>query len=192
LAYHSFSEARSDTVLVEQVDVVGLQADERRFGDGADVLRTAVGTRDRAVFQLEAELGGDDHVLAHRRQRFAHQLFVDVGSVGLGGIEKVDAAFHGRTQHTDAFAFLDRLAGSEAQVHGTHAQCRHRKTAVAQLTHFHLLLHVIDSGTPLTISTLSTGSDCLYPRFALPIGILLKAVVGNHIEPSQRCTNDGP
>ena len=43
-ARHVFDRrARIDTVLVEQIDVAGFQADQRRFGDGVDVLRTAVG-----------------------------------------------------------------------------------------------------------------------------------------------------
>jgi hypothetical protein len=41
---------RVDMMLIEQVDVVSLQADERRFGDGANVRRAAVGVGNGAVF----------------------------------------------------------------------------------------------------------------------------------------------
>ena len=56
----SIGTLRIDAMLIEQIDVVGLQALERCFDDFANVLGTAVGCRNFAVPDVEAELGGDD------------------------------------------------------------------------------------------------------------------------------------
>ena len=65
-----------DAVLIEQIDDVGLQPLERGLGDLLDMLRPAVeaarsgrGCR----IDVEAELRGDHHLLAERRQRFARR-----------------------------------------------------------------------------------------------------------------------
>ena len=65
-----------DAVLIEEIDRVGLEPLQRRLGDLADVRGPAVQTRLLAVLELEAELGRDDDLIAHGRQRFADQLFV--------------------------------------------------------------------------------------------------------------------
>ncbi|KOE70066.1 hypothetical protein D18P1_0304155 [Aggregatibacter actinomycetemcomitans serotype f str. D18P1] len=59
---------RFDTVLVEQVDVVGIQARKRLFDHGADAFGAAVQPfGDDAVF--ETEFGGNDDLFAKRRNR---------------------------------------------------------------------------------------------------------------------------
>src|SRR5208283_2946352 len=86
---------RITAVLVEQVNAVGLEPLERCIGDFTNTLWPAVGTSG-GVAALEAKLGGDHHLVAERRKRFADNLFIDEGAVSLGGVEKGDAAFNGR------------------------------------------------------------------------------------------------
>lgn len=58
---------RVDAVLVEQVDGVHPQAAQGGVGDGADVLGSAGQAVLGAVgVDVEAELGGDDDLVAHR------------------------------------------------------------------------------------------------------------------------------
>src|SRR6266566_1577015 len=49
----------------------------------------------------DAELGGDHHLCTHWRQRLAHELFVGVRTVNLGGIEECDTALDGRADERD-------------------------------------------------------------------------------------------
>ena len=78
-----------DAVLVEQIDEVGLETLERGVGDFADVVRPAVETALSALDpDFESKLGGDDDVLAKRRERLADQVFVRVWPVNFGGIEE--------------------------------------------------------------------------------------------------------
>ena len=67
---------RVDPVLIEEVDAVGPETLERRLDHLLDVLRLAV---EPARFEVEAELGGDDHLVADGRQGLADQLLVRVG-----------------------------------------------------------------------------------------------------------------
>jgi len=63
-----------DTVLVEQVDDVGLQPLQRRIGNLPDMSRLAVHGALAAIgAEVEAELGGDDDLVAKGRQRLAEQ-----------------------------------------------------------------------------------------------------------------------
>nr|BFE73389.1 hypothetical protein GCM10020092_066900 [Actinoplanes digitatis] len=90
-----------DPVLVEEVDPVGAQPPQRRVGDPADVLGTAVHAVRAAAADVEAELGGDDDPVAQRLEGLADQLLVDVGAVDLGGVEERDAGLDGATQDAD-------------------------------------------------------------------------------------------
>ena len=61
-----------------------------------DVLRPAIEPALLPVgIELEAELGGDHDLLAHRSKRFAHELFVRERPVDLGRVEEGDAALDG-------------------------------------------------------------------------------------------------
>ena len=79
-----------------------LQALERGLDHLLDVLRPAV---EPAGFDVEAELGGDDDLVAEGRERFADELFVRVRAVDLGGIEERDALLVGGTDDLDALRF---------------------------------------------------------------------------------------
>ena len=63
-----------------------------------------------AVLDVEAELGGDHHLVADRRERLADQLLVGEGAVDLGGVEEGDAALDRRADQRDASAFVTLAA----------------------------------------------------------------------------------
>src|ERR1700704_3294860 len=67
---------RVNTVLIEEVDRIDLEALERGLGDLFDVPGPTVQTALLASFELEPELGGNHHLMTHRSQRFADELFV--------------------------------------------------------------------------------------------------------------------
>ena len=81
-----------DAVLVVEVDVVGAEPLERAFDGEADVLRAAV-ERPRAAAGVgdQAELGGQDGLVAAAFERPADELLVGVGPVDLGGVDERDA-----------------------------------------------------------------------------------------------------
>jgi hypothetical protein len=82
------------------------------------VLRPAVQADDGAiVVDLEAELGGDDHLVTDGLQRFAHQFLVDKGAIAFGGIEQRDPAVDGGPDDADRLALFRGGAKAEAQAH---------------------------------------------------------------------------
>ena len=75
-------------MLVQQIDVVGTQAPQGTFHGPPDVVGAAVEGRGPAFFDAKTEFGGDDHLVAHRGQRFADPFLTGVGAVDLGRIEE--------------------------------------------------------------------------------------------------------
>jgi hypothetical protein len=134
-ACHIFDgDVRILAVLVEQVELLDLQAFERLLGHGANALGTAIEPLLRVAI-AEAEFGGDDDLTAHRRQRFADQFFI--GPVGLGRIEQGHALLHRRTDQLDGGIALKRRAVAEAQAHAAQADGRHAQSASSKFTFLH-------------------------------------------------------
>ncbi len=48
---------------------------------------------------IPSTLGRDDEVVGVRRERFGDQLFVDIGTVGISSIDKVDSQLDGSAKH---------------------------------------------------------------------------------------------
>ncbi|MNT23832.1 hypothetical protein D3C72_1592710 [compost metagenome] len=114
---------RIDAVLVKQIDVIGLQSTQRALDRNPDVLGAAVKNLLLIVVAKgEAKLGGDDHLIAHRCQGFAHHLFVQVRAVHLGGIEERDASVNRRSDQRNGLLCVSRGAVAMAQAHATQAQ----------------------------------------------------------------------
>jgi hypothetical protein len=78
-------------VLVEEVDVVGLEAAQRPLDGLTDVLGPAVHADDLSVLDLEPELGRDDRLVALSLERLSEQLLVVERAVDLGRVEEVHA-----------------------------------------------------------------------------------------------------
>src|SRR5580698_1653077 len=79
-----------------------------------DPARSTVGIR------LEAELGGDHHLITKRSQRFADQLFVSERTVDLGGVKECNATFDGRPDQRDHLLCVSR--GTETETHSHAAE----------------------------------------------------------------------
>jgi len=77
-----------DAVLVEKIDVIGSQPLQRSFDCPANVL--AIQPYHLPVFDLPAELRGDDDLVAFSAKRSADQFFIDVRPIHLGRVEEVD------------------------------------------------------------------------------------------------------
>src|SRR5207249_3769862 len=94
-------DVRVDTVLIIQIDDVGPESFQRTLDALLDALWAAVLDLLPAGITSDPELRGDHHLSAHRRQRFANELFVGVRTVDFGRIEECDAAFNGRADERD-------------------------------------------------------------------------------------------
>ena len=75
-------------MLIEEIDLVGLQSLERGFGDFFDVPRPTVHTCLLSVgTDFETEFGGYYHLTAKGSERFAHEFFVCKWAVHFGSVE---------------------------------------------------------------------------------------------------------
>ncbi len=111
---------RVDTVLIEQVDSVDFEPLERALGDLLDVLWPAIQalpTGTSVWIELEPELGGDHHLVAHRRKSFANELFVREWTIDLSRIEECYAAFHGRAEKSDHLLLVSSRTVRKAHSH---------------------------------------------------------------------------
>src|SRR5438270_4760878 len=86
---------RIDTMLIEEIDHIGLKAFERSLGNLLDVLWPAVQPCRRTLHRsvglrryIEAELGGDHYPIAHGSECLTNQLLVDVRPIDLRRIEE--------------------------------------------------------------------------------------------------------
>ncbi len=128
-----------DAVLVIEIDAVGPEALQRFLDDPPDALRPAVQSI-RAV-DLEAELGGDDNVVAHGRERLADEFLVDVRAVDFCGIEERDASLVGVANDSDALGPVHtRTVVTAAEAHVAEAKLRHLQTSQFPSSHCVCLL----------------------------------------------------
>ena len=123
-----------DPVELKKVDPVDLQPDEAALAARAQILWATVGhplVRPRA---LKAGLGGDDQVLRVGRQSLGDQLLRDRGSVGVGGVDEIDAKLDGATQHGDGFLPIGGFApdASAGEAHGAEAETIDRQFVADQ------------------------------------------------------------
>jgi hypothetical protein len=91
-------DVRIDAVLIEEIDPIGPESRQGRLGHLPDMHGPAVQAVLFAVFELESELGRNHDLIAHRAQRFAHELFVGEGAIRFRRIEERDAAYDSRTE----------------------------------------------------------------------------------------------
>jgi len=117
-----------DAVLVEKVDVVGLESLERGLGHGPDALRTAVHAA-RGIAILEVKLGGNHHLVADRCQGFAHDLLVRERAVGFGRVKEGDAVVKGRTDQRKGLLPLLSRTVAIAQSHAAESESWDFQTA---------------------------------------------------------------
>ena len=75
------------------------------------MLGPAVGPGEPVAVEAEAELGGEDDLVALALERAAEQLLVGEGPVRLGGVEEGDAELEGAMQSRDGFLFVGNAVG---------------------------------------------------------------------------------
>jgi len=116
-------------VLVIEVDHVGIEPFQRGFRHGLDMFGTAVDARHAVeastfVEDLEAEFGGDRHLVAHRLQRLAEQDLVLKGAVDFRRVEEGHPGLDRRLQDGVRVG-LRHVAPVGAELPGAEADDRH-------------------------------------------------------------------
>jgi hypothetical protein len=92
---------RVQPVLIEQLDGFEAQPLQASLGSLPDSFGAAVKPGHLPALVVEAELGGDHHLVPHRGERFPRQFLIDEWPVSLGGIEQGDAPLHGLAGQLD-------------------------------------------------------------------------------------------
>jgi hypothetical protein len=128
---------RIDSVLVEQVDMVCLQARERFVSHFPNAFRATVQTAGRKAV-LEAEFCGDDYLVADWAKGFTEQIFVGERSIGLGRVEEGHAMIKSRADQFDRFIFVHRGTKSEAHAHATETDGGDFQIAFSKVAFLHL------------------------------------------------------
>jgi hypothetical protein len=128
---------RIDAVLVEEIDVIGLETLQRGLGHLPDALRATVEARGR-VAALKAEFGRDDHLIAERGQGFAHEFLVRKWTVRLGSVEEGDVALNGRPDQRNSLVLADRWTIGEAQAHAAEPDRRDFQSTFSECAFMHL------------------------------------------------------
>src|SRR5213076_1237421 len=86
-------------------------------GDRADLRRTAVETGHLVLRDVPPELRGDRHVVAHRLERLAHDVFVPVRAVDFRGIEECHATINRSPEDRAALLAAARASVALADPH---------------------------------------------------------------------------
>ena len=114
-------------MLIEEIDMIGPQTLQAGVCHCFDVLGPAIRPAPalaRLKIDVEAELGGDRHLVADRLERLAHQLFIREWPVGFGGIEVRDAKVVCGTNQLDHLALVGCRAIGRAHAHAAEAESR--------------------------------------------------------------------
>src|SRR5689334_5880108 len=101
---------RVHTVLVEEIDAIGVETTQRAVDHVADVVRVAVHARDARLAEPKPELRGDDYAIARAApelsQRARQQLFILVWPVRFGRVEKRQAQLDGAMDRGNGSALV--------------------------------------------------------------------------------------
>src|ERR1700730_13598021 len=131
--------------LIKQVDNVDLQPPQRRLSDLADVLGPAVHANlpSRLGIEPPAELGGDHHLVAKRRERLADQLFVRERAVDLCGIEESYLAFDRPADDSDSLLLVEDVTITKVEPHASEANRGHFEPAFSELSLHHRFFSIL-------------------------------------------------
>jgi len=116
--------ARVDSVLIEEIDVIDAETLQRGIRHRLHVLRPAVGPdngRPLLRIDLEAELRGDDDLVALAFEGAADELLVLERAIDFSGIEEGHAELDRAVDGRDRFAFVGRAIGP-AHPHAAEAE----------------------------------------------------------------------
>src|SRR5690606_28037483 len=92
---------------------------------------------------IEAELGGDEHLLAHGGQRFADQLLIGKGAIDLGSVEEGDAPLHRRAYERNHLLPVRGRPIVHAHPHTAETDGGHFQATGAQSSFLHWSLLVL-------------------------------------------------
>src|SRR5271169_963566 len=135
---------RVDSVLIEQVDGIDLEALNRGFGDLLNALWAAIRTNEAGTsvrLEFEPELGGDHHFSAERRKSFAHEFLVCEWTIDFSRIEECYAAFHGGAENRDHLLLVSSRTVRKAHSHAAQAEGRNFQFIISKFA----LLHCFSS-----------------------------------------------
>ena len=85
----------------------------------------------------EPELGGDDHLVAKGRDRFADEFFVREGAVRFRGVEERHAVIERRADDPNCLLVVGGGAVDCREAHAPVAESRDRELAVAERAGLH-------------------------------------------------------
>src|SRR5450432_3225915 len=132
---------RVDAVLIEQVDGFELEPQQGAFHGLLDVFGLTVnsGGSRLVIFarQIEAELGGNDHLPAEWGQGLPHQFLVDERAVDFGRVKEGDTAIDGGMQKGGHLLLVFGGSVGEAHTHAAKADGRNFEIAFSQCALFH-------------------------------------------------------
>ena len=115
-----------------------------RLSDPSTAFRMRSGRLDDApIFScleinVEAELGGDDDLVAERPQRFADDLLVGEGAIDLGRVEEGHAAVHRGADQGYALVLGEFRGVAEADPHAAETDGGNIEAAAAEFTRLHV------------------------------------------------------
>ena len=112
-----------NAMLVEQIDDINFKAFERTFDRLPDMHWLAV-KHLFAVFNLNAEFGGNDHLSLKWCKSFTHQFFVGKRTVHFGSIKEADATIHSGANQGDHLLFIRSWTITIAHPHTPEPQGR--------------------------------------------------------------------
>jgi hypothetical protein len=128
-------------MLIEQIDTVRSQALQGRVGDFLDVRGPAIEAGLLSVLvKAEAELGGDDNLIADRGERFAEQFFIGEGAVDFRGVEERHAEIDRGADERDSLLIVNGRAIAKAQAHAAEAEGGDFEAAVSEFSLLHIVL----------------------------------------------------
>ena len=114
-------DTRIDAMLIEQIDHICAQALQCRLRYFADALRPAVHAHGGLAFN-KAELGGDDDLVPKGSERLAQEFFVQVGAIGLRGVEESNPALICGPDQLEGLLLLCCRTVAVAETHATQSQ----------------------------------------------------------------------
>lgn len=99
-----------DTMLVEQIDIIGLQSAQGALDRLADRGRAAVGLGAElaAIVEPEAELGGELHLIPPVAEGAAEKLLIGEGTIAFRAVEEVAAQLDGAMKSGDRLRLVRR------------------------------------------------------------------------------------
>jgi hypothetical protein len=130
-----------NAMLIEEVDDVDLKPLQGTFDGPLNVFRLTIDGRSSGLVvrtgQVEAELCGDDHLVANGLERFTHDFLVGERTVDFRRVKEGDAAIHGLADERDGLIFAQGMAVAEVQAHAAEADGRDFQVAFTELAFLH-------------------------------------------------------